>query len=1411
MAERLSAARKTQRKAVGFGGSEELGIAILDSVEAHIAVLARSGEIVAVNAAWRHFANENGLGGAEFDYHAGVGVNYFEACRGSAVPSNAEAVSALEGIQKVLDGRAESFSLEYPCHSPEVERWFTMTVSPLRTNGFQGAVVLHTDITARMLAEQKRQRSEKQISDDFVALKRFHEIAMRSVSSDDVPATLRDIVALAVDVTESDMGALLLLNSRTEELELKSQVGFDAQHRVADFRLELDRIDSASVLSVRSTRQVVVSSIRDSPLFAGSPLLESLEAIGAKSLVSTPLVSRGGNVLGAIVTLSRREKEPGELPLRRLELMARQGTDLIERSHSENELRRSEQRFAQFMKHIPGPAWIKDHRGKYVEVNDAAAKAFGKPHAEMQFKDDSDLIGRDAAARFRENDLLVLSTGRSMQFPETLTDSEGNRRHYIVNKFPLPKLDGEPPLVGGTAIDVTDGRQAEETRRQILEAVSPATGQSYFRALVLHLTRICEVDCAYIAQIEDGDPLTAKTIVAAEGNALVDNFAFPLAESPCARFMEHRFCHVRDSARERFPADRVLAEVKADSYMSITLVSSAGKPIGLIGLMARGPIRQAELAESVLRIVAPRTVAEVKRERAEFALRASEARLRTFLDHAADAIFLHDAQSRVLDVNHQACISLGYTKDELIGMMPEEFDPEAAGALTLWVIERLDRGETVAFDSRHKRKDGTEFPVEVRIRPFWVDGKRFGLSLARDITERKRTEEALRESERRLAKILQHANVGMWDWHIGSNKVVYSREWKSQLGYSENEITNDLEEWRSRVHPDDLEPTLAKVDENLSGRNADYEVEFRMRHKDGSWRWILARGMSTPDSAGTSLQMAGIHLDITEQKQAEAAMRAQVRVLARLATGEPLPSVLEDIVGLVEEQLTESTCSILLLDEEQGALRFGAGRNLPKEYSLAIDGVLIGPNVGSCGTAAYLKKSVVVSDIAVDPLWDNYRQLGLRYGLRSCWSVPIFASGSSSDEPCVLGTFALYGNKPSTPSANDMQIVAAAANLAGIAIERHRAETAIRDSEDRWRTLLENLQNVAVQAFEPEGTITFWNKVSERVYGHTAAEAMGQDIVTLLHSAATAAAERKIMADALGGGELPNVDEYEVTRRDGAKITVLSSLILHRRPGRPPEFFCFDVDVTDKKRAEEELALRQAELAHASRLSTLGQMVAALSHEVAQPLTAIGNYASASNQMLENPNALSIVKLRGYMQGVAQQNQRCTAILQRLRDFSRRARPQRSSCNVRRLIKDSIDLIASQLRRHNVKVRTRISEQLPLIIADRVQLQQVLVNLLTNACDAVRNQPEERRMITIRARGNLSGVEVVVEDFGTGFSLETARRLFEPFFTTKPEGMGIGLNVCETIIKNHGGTINSEINEKLGATFRVHLPLIENV
>ena len=229
-------------------------------------------------------------------------------------------------------------------------------------------------------------------------------------------------------------------------------------------------------------------------------------------------------------------------------------------------------------------------------------------------------------------------------------------------------------------------------------------------------------------------------------------------------------------------------------------------------------------------------------------------------------------------------------------------------------------------------------------------------------------------------------------------------------------------------------------------------------------------------------------------------------------------------------------------------------------------------------------------------------------------------------------------------------------------------------------------------------------------------------------------------------------------------------------------------------------------------------MVAGLSHEVAQPLNAITNFAMASTRLLESDadekldtNEKSdadekLESLKQYVQAITDQSRRCAAILRRLRDFSRRSPTQKDQCDLNQILWESFELVSAEMRQSSTRVRLDLSTTLPVVSVDRVQIQQVVINILTNALDALRVQSPEQRQITIRSTDGVEFAVFEVEDNGPGIAPEIAQRLFEPFFTTKTEGMGIGLNICETIVRNHGGKIVVTSNELGGATFRVQLP-----
>ncbi|WP_346914097.1 diguanylate cyclase domain-containing protein [uncultured Roseibium sp.] len=217
----------------------------------------------------------------------------------------------------------------------------------------------------------------------------------------------------------------------------------------------------------------------------------------------------------------------------------------------------------------------------------------------------------------------------------------------------------------------------------------------------------------------------------------------------------------------------------------------------------------------------------------------------------------------------------------------------------------------------------------------------------------------------------------------------------------------------------------------------DYEEFVYLR--DGRRRWVASSKFPLRSASGEIVGVFGISRDISVRRQAEDLVKGQSRVLEMIAAGAPLPDILENLVSLMEAQLFGVWGSILLLDDDGRHLRHGAAPSLPGAYCEAINGVEIGPVVGSCGTAAFFGKTVIVEDIGTDPLWADYKDLALSFGLRSCWSTPIFSRDGK-----VLGTFAMYTGRAAVPGERERSLIRDTTRIAAIAIERYRTEAQIR-------------------------------------------------------------------------------------------------------------------------------------------------------------------------------------------------------------------------------------------------------------------------------------------------------------------------------------------------------------------------------
>ncbi|HEX9439944.1 MAG TPA: GAF domain-containing protein, partial [Roseiflexaceae bacterium] len=234
---------------------------------------------------------------------------------------------------------------------------------------------------------------------------------------------------------------------------------------------------------------------------------------------------------------------------------------------------------------------------------------------------------------------------------------------------------------------------------------------------------------------------------------------------------------------------------------------------------------------------------------------------------------------------------------------------------------------------------------------------------------------------------------------------------------------------------------------------------------------------------GRPAQLAVIN-DVTEQRRVEHMLAGQQRFFEHLASGAPLDQTLAALVQRVEAQISGGLCTVLLLDESGRHLRHAASSALPRAYIEAIDGMEIGPQAGSCGAAAYLGETVIVADIASDPLWANYRDLALAHNLRACWSAPICDS-----QRRVLGAFTLYYRTPHEPSAAELAQVQGAAFLASVAIERRRVEEALRTSEMRYR-LVSRATNDVIWDWDIVANKTEWNEYARTLFGSDSGQAM---------------------------------------------------------------------------------------------------------------------------------------------------------------------------------------------------------------------------------------------------------------------------------------------------------------------------------
>jgi PAS domain S-box-containing protein len=541
-------------------------------------------------------------------------------------------------------------------------------------------------------------------------------------------------------------------------------------------------------------------------------------------------------------------------------------------------------------------------------------------------------------------------------------------------------------------------------------------------------------------------------------------------------------------------------------------------------------------------------------------------------------------------------------------------------------------------------------------------------------------------------------------------------------------------------------------------------------------------------------------------QQPQALAQVDEQILAMVMAHAALPEILDTLCRNIEKRHSGLLCSVLLLDADGKTLRHGAAPSLPKEYCHSIDGAQIGPSVGSCGTAAYTRKQVIVSDIATDPLWADYRHLALPHGLRACWSTPI-----GSQDGSVLGTFAIYYRERRTPDEEHLQLIAHATHLAAIAMEWDRDKAELSAAESRYRTLVERLPAVTYVA--ELGASGPWHYVSpqiESMLGFSPAEWLSDPTswINRIH----AEDRENVLAVEEHFQEKRDLfqAEYRLLARDGRVLWFRDeAVMLPTAEGQPFLMQGVMYDITERKRLEDQLR-------HSQKMEAVGLLAGGVAHDFNNLLMLI----QAHNERLRAglaPGAPAQKESLGIEHAVT----RAASLTGRLLAFSRKQVLQPKVIDLNEVLSEVAKML-DRLIEKNIALRVAPAPQIWPVKADPAQVEQLIMNLAVNARDAM---PQGGQLLIETRNAEISGAHprlrdgvrpgrymiLVVSDTGIGMDSETQAHMFEPFFTTKEpgKGTGLGLAIVYGVVKQLGGWTHVDSKPGQGTTFEIYLPRAE--
>jgi PAS domain S-box-containing protein len=684
------------------------------------------------------------------------------------------------------------------------------------------------------------------------------------------------------------------------------------------------------------------------------------------------------------------------------------------------------------------------------------------------------------------------------------------------------------------------------------------------------------------------------------------------------------------------------------------------------------------------------------------------------------------------------------------------------------------------------------------------------LALAAAIRERARAMSEARRTGEWLNMALGAAQVGAWDWDI----LAGSRTWSENLpalfglpGDQNGKIERGA--FLETIIPDDRPVVQAAVAQAIDHAKP-YEVEFRTLRPDGVMRWMLSKGTVVRDKTGHPLRMLGVNTDITARKDAEAALRSEAALRESEARLRVLADAMPQIVFIAKPdgtidyfnrkwyELTGSPAGEVSPETWMAALH-------PSDRAGGAESWLASVSVGR----PHENEARIWSAGAGTYRWHLARALPVRdesgaivhwYGTATDIDDHKRAEQTLRESEWSLRV--LRSELETHVAKRTMELSRANSTLRQEVDVRRRVESALRASEERFaKAFRASLDAISIVS-QPDSRILELNDRWEAMFGHARDYAIGRTIDQLNIYATER--DREVIADLMRTRGYVREYELDMRHRTGTPLRAVLAAETVEVAGEPCVIIMVR-DITERQRADREIAVQRSELAHLGRVALLGELSGTLAHELNQPLAAILANARAAQRMLARDN-LDVAEFQAILEDIVSDDRRAGAVIQRVRALIKKDEAALHKVSANDIVTDVLELAHSDLIQRAVVVSTQLAPSLPDVQGDRVQLQQVLLNLIVNACDAMTDNPTPLRTLVITTSARGGAVRITVSDNGIGITTDPIDEVFQPFVTSKRHGLGLGLAICRSIVDAHGGRMWAVNNRGGGATFHVLLP-----